>query len=282
MDPLSGVERVGWQRLHHAYGTAQDVPGRLRSLLSADAGERLDARQALAHTVYHQGTRWEASQAVVPWLVALVDDAGTPERGSVLGLLDAVAIGDRRDDQLPFDAAVAFAGEATGEEARWFAGLEEWSDEDIEAANRAAVRWEADCYRRAAEHLGAVVRWVADPDDAVAARAAALLAWFPPTPAATRALVDVPAARTDVRRSADLALAHSTDADPAVDERLRELLPGFTAAVALAYRRGDALPDDALAVLVEGVDAALPAAVPGWERAPRGFVMLALRRLGLG
>ncbi|WP_238012685.1 hypothetical protein KZZ52_21500 [Dactylosporangium sp. AC04546] len=282
MNPLLGVDRAGWEGLHHAYGTAQDVPGHLRSLLSADAGERLHARQALATSVYHQGTRWEASQAVVPWLVALVDDAATPERGSVLALLDAVAIGDRRDDQLPFDAAAAFAREATAGEARWFAGLDEWSDEDIEIGDRAAVRWAADSYRRTAEHLDAVVRWVADPDDDVAARAAALLAWFPPTAAATRALVQVPAGRVDVRRSADLALAHSTDPDPAVDARLRELLPGFTAAVALAYRRGDALPDAALAVLVDDADAALPAAVCGWERAPRGFVMLALQRLGLG
>ena len=42
---------------------------------------------------------------------------------------------------------------------------------------------------------------------------------------------------------------------------------------------GDRLPATALTTLVEAGDRELPSEVPGWERAPRGFVALALQRL---
>ncbi|MET7668326.1 hypothetical protein [Micromonospora luteifusca] len=53
--------------------------------------------------VYHQGTRWGASCHVVPFLVALADDPDTPDRAAVTALLRSVVLGDRRDDELPFD-----------------------------------------------------------------------------------------------------------------------------------------------------------------------------------
>ncbi|MDI1462610.1 hypothetical protein QEZ54_16680 [Catellatospora sp. KI3] len=293
--PLDGVDTVRWHRLHHAYGAATDVPDQLRALRGPDPDRRGAALSRLSGSVYHQGTRWQASQAVVPFLVALVDDAGTPDRAAVLELLRKVAIGDRRDDELPFDPARAFAAADAFDSVRdgslllrFFAEEDEFTEDEIGVLDGAAVSWAADSYFGAAACLDAVVSWVSDPDDEVAARAAALTAWFQPTAARVAALVAVPEGRTRVRASANLVLAHTPSADPRVDLLLRELTGSdsetvaVTAAVAEAYRRGGAVSEEALSVLAGVAERDDLAAVAGWDRALRGFVMLALRRLGLG
>jgi hypothetical protein len=42
-DPLVELDTVPWQRLHHAYGSAGDVPDQLRALRSRDQHARDDA-----------------------------------------------------------------------------------------------------------------------------------------------------------------------------------------------------------------------------------------------
>ncbi|MEU8001820.1 hypothetical protein AB0B66_11710 [Catellatospora sp. NPDC049111] len=292
--PLADVDAIAWHRLHHAYGPATDVPDQLRALRSRDAVRRSGALSELFGNVYHQGTRWQASHAVVPLLVALVEDPATPDRARVVELLRRVAVGDRRDDALPFDPRQAFAtadtfdGPEHDEIIQRFHAEEELSDDEIPVLDAAAVRWAADSYFAAAAQLSAITGWVSDPDDQVAAQAAALAAWFEPTDALVSALIAVPEHRTRPRTSANLALAHTPSSDVRVDRRLRELaLSGtatvaVTAAVASAYRDGQALSEQALSILVEASDRDHLEGVPGWDRAPRGFVMLALQRLDLG
>lgn len=292
--PLADVDAVSWHRLHHAYGPATDVPDQLRALRSRDTARRADALACLSGNVYHQGTRWQASQAVVPFLVALIDDPETPDRTSVVGLLRRIAVGDRRDDGLPFDPRQAFAaGDAfDGPEhdnlVQRFYAEEELSADEGRMLDAAAVRWAADSYFAAAARLTTIIRWASDPDDQVAAHAVALLAWFEATDGVVSALVAVPEHRTGPRAGANLALAHTPASDGRIDRRLRELARSgsttvaVTAAVACAYRDGQALPERALSILVEASDRDDLAGVPGWDRALRGFVMLALQRLGLG
>ncbi|MFD0591832.1 hypothetical protein ACFQZ4_04065 [Catellatospora coxensis] len=203
--PLAGVDAVAWHRLHHAYGPATDVPDQLRALRSRDEDRRADALACLSGNVYHQGTRWQASHAVVPFLVALVDDPETPDRAAVVGLLHRIAIGDRRDDGLPFDPREAFAaGDAfDGPEhdglLQRFYDEEELSDDECRILDAAAVRWAADSYFAASACLTTITGWVSDPDDLVAAHAAALVAWFEATDGVVSALVAVPEHRTRPR-----------------------------------------------------------------------------------
>jgi len=58
----------------------------------------------------------------------------------------------------------------------------------------------------------------------------------------------------------------------------------ITAAVALAYLIGQGLPDKAFDTLIDAEEHdPLPDFPPGWsQRAQRGYVALALQRLGLG
>ncbi len=147
-----------------------------------------------------------------------------------------------------------------------------------------AVRWAVDGYHVTAGFLPVIIGWVADPDDDVAARSAALLPRLPLGPAASHVLIDVPPRRVPVRASANLALAHSPQPDPRIDQQLHDLLdvPAepvvITAGIALAYRLGGHLPDQARS-LDRRVHPGSPAGVVGWDRVLRGFVMLALQRL---
>ncbi|MFG2053104.1 hypothetical protein ACGFI9_03650 [Micromonospora sp. NPDC048930] len=296
-DPLAGLDQVPWESLHHAYGPAVDVQDQLRALRSAEAPVRRRALSELFGNVYHQGTRWRASCHVVPFLVALADDPDTPDRAAVADLLRSVVVGDRRDDDLPFDPQRTFAAAdgVTDEQAALVERHLEAEDlsEHEEAAGLAdsvAVRWEADAYQAGARHTDRYVHWLTDPDPQLAGYAAELLAWFAPDEAALAGLIAVPhdKAHTATRASANLTLGHCPVGSERIDACLRRLLSAnagivpVTAAVGLAYRLGDQLPDLALDVLTDARSSDFDADVPGWDRSVRGFVALALHRLGLG
>jgi hypothetical protein len=53
----------------------------------------------------------------------------------------------------------------------------------------------------------------------------------------------------------------------------------ITAGIALAYRLGGHLPDQARSILIDASTPDRRPAVAEWDRALRGFVMLALQRL---
>ncbi|MGW6518222.1 hypothetical protein [Streptomyces sp. NPDC054962] len=212
-------------------------------------------------------------------------------------LLHAVALGDLRDDVLPFDPVRAFAGaERVGlsDEAAVLRVLFEDEDPDpvsvadADVADAVAVRWAADAYRAAERHAPSFLTWLEAPEPAVASRAAALLAWFPAVPGLATALAGVGFSRCTARASANLALAFLpgppgsgelaalTACLASTNEAVR-----VTAAVALARWQTTALPDEALTVLVHADDAEVAGALPGWDRSLRGHVALALRHLGL-
>jgi hypothetical protein len=255
---LSGVDDVPWDRLHHAYGTADDVPDLLRALRSSDEEMRSQAHYRLRGNIYHQGTRWEASSHAVPFLVELAVDSGTPQRALVVQLLRIVGLGNVGDEDLPFDAAEAF----------------QMADD---------ARWRRDCYQSAAEHVATYRAWLVDDDAQVGAHAAELLAWFPADETTVAALVNDPP-HAMVRASANLTLAHLPKPDRDVDSYLTAQLASDdelvrrTAAVALAYRLGRSLPDAAAEVLTEPPTRKTYPAAPGWHRPLDGFVTLARSR----
>ena len=60
------MDEVDWAGLTHAYGTAEDVPGLIRGLLSPDAGERHEVRHELYSCIAHQGSRCPATAVILP------------------------------------------------------------------------------------------------------------------------------------------------------------------------------------------------------------------------
>lgn len=294
----SGLDGIAWASLHGSYGTAEDVPAQIAALRSQDGEVRREALIELDSAVIHQGTRWQVSAYVVPFLVRLVDDPSTPDRDALTDLLRAIGLGDRDDRDLPFDPDAAFSeyggASVTKEQEdmvtyRVYHLEEEFAEDWVDVANACTEKWEADAYWAAAAHLDRYHVWLADDEERVASRAAELLAWFKPMKATVAALLS--ADRHDsVRASANLALAHMDLPGEVLAEPMTALLDHdsfpvrITAAIALANRVGQGLPDRALDILIHAKQFdPLPDFPPGWhQRAQRGYVALALQRLGLG
>ena len=91
---LEGLDRIDWSSLHHAYGSASDVPGQIRALASTDQTEREHALYDLFGNIWHQGTVYEASAHAVPFLIELVREPAVQGKVGILGLLDCLATGD--------------------------------------------------------------------------------------------------------------------------------------------------------------------------------------------
>ncbi len=288
---------MAWAALHGPHGSADEVPWHLTALRSPDPVVRGAALNALRDTVLHQGTRWQVSAYVVPFLVRLIDDPGTPARHDLTTLLRQVGLGERDDRELPFDPVATFgrhgARTLTGEQEllvveRLYYLEEEPAEDWTDLANACAEKWEADAYWVTAARVDGYLRWLGDDQPEVGSQAAELLAWFTPTEAVVAALLA--AERSDaVRASANLALARLEVAAGAIAERMTSLLDHhslvvrITAAIAAAYRLGPDLPGEALDILIdaEGRET-LPEFPLGWHRrAQRGHVALALQHLGL-
>jgi hypothetical protein len=87
------IHNIPWSDLKHAYGNADDVPGLLMDLVHEDEDARQSAIYKLFGNVWHQGTIYEATSYVVPYLVKLLKSSQTPNRNSVAGLFAAIANG---------------------------------------------------------------------------------------------------------------------------------------------------------------------------------------------
>lgn len=147
---FTGIDEVDWASLRHAYGSAEDVPGLLRGLASADPAERETALDGMYGAVHHQGDVYDSTLACLPFLLALVASEAVPERGGIVELL--VSIGQEGEERV---------------------------GDDTRAMARAAVRAGAEVF----------VRLTRDPDPEVRRAAAGALVRFLDAPARVLALV---------------------------------------------------------------------------------------------
>lgn len=75
-DPLD----LDWSALSHAYGPATDLPDLLRALRSPQEQRRAQAAEQFRTRALHQGSRYPATAAAVPYLIGLLADDGAPDR----------------------------------------------------------------------------------------------------------------------------------------------------------------------------------------------------------
>lgn len=206
MPLLDGLDRVPWDQLSHAYGPATDVPGLLRALVDDTAATprlrdgaarqkrsiRSEVIWQLWGNVFHQGTRWQVTSHVVPFLAELLRDGPTDAdlREFLVSYLHHIAYGYPADI---FPQLIV--------PARDFPA-------DVDEMTRYAV----DCYRAVEQTLPLVAPLARDANDAVAFAAIALLGGFYSdiSRAGLRAVVDDAAPQ---RRA--LALVALAQLDPA-------------------------------------------------------------------
>ncbi|GAB2852129.1 hypothetical protein GCM10027074_18610 [Streptomyces deserti] len=140
---LTGIDEVDWASLRHAYGSAEDVPGLLRGLASADPVERETALDGMYGAVYHQGDVYDATLACVPFLLALAVREEVRDRAGIVELLVGIG-GELGEDGATGEARAlaARAGAAVRAGGEVFARLTGDADADVRrAAPGALVRF---------------------------------------------------------------------------------------------------------------------------------------------
>ncbi|MGI5238831.1 hypothetical protein [Dactylosporangium sp. CA-139066] len=128
---FSGLHDVDWASMHHAYGSAEEVPAILEALRSPNAEVRGQALSDFYSKVHHQGDVYASTTASLPFLLELVGDPATPDRHKIVALL--VSIGEMAVDQCEIDYVDAdFVGAA--------AFLREHAEAFVDLAGDAACR----------------------------------------------------------------------------------------------------------------------------------------------
>ncbi len=256
--PLSGLRDIDWAGLKHAYGPAADVPDLLDALLSADRDEAI---YALYGTIFHQGSRYEATAYAVPFLAAMAVDDTVPGRGEILQMLATLAIGydeghlpagvdtetwraqtariasaDRDDTLRQFDEWVADSADDRTRRSREFRRMT--YDFDAQRDRAIAELATYDAVRAQILVLRGLLR---DPDADVRAATTYVLGWFPEEAELARpALLDLLAGETNAGVTANAIVAAGLLGAAPPRERLTDQVPAvrWAAAIALA-RRGD-------------------------------------------
>jgi HEAT repeat protein len=199
------LHEVPWSDLDHAYGSAGDVPAALRALLSDDPAVREKTLWNLYGSIFHQGTRYEASAHAVPFLLEMVADPATPGRASLIELLVALAIGYDESflpDGFPVDelrAAAAGGAELLRDGGGGWKRLASLGEDD---QNRLQARIEFDAYEAVEAGVPLLVPLLGDPDPCVRRTAACALGWFP-----AHAEPSVPALRAALADSEPVVVA---------------------------------------------------------------------------
>ncbi|MDP9312576.1 MAG: hypothetical protein M3R24_17095 [Chloroflexota bacterium] len=259
---LKGLETVDWSRLGHAHGKATDVPALLRATLSGNPHHRDFAFQLLHETIWHQGTVYQATQYVVPFLIGLLTHSETPDKAAILRLLQCLSTG------------YPSVSEHDSWQREWFAK----QDRDFQAAVAQAadeVQQAHDAVRRGLYQYFALLH---DQHTRVRRDVIPLLCTFPE--AADRVLPVLQQhlnVETDHAVKAEVieqvtaylsslsTLAIDTKVDfvrlfqAVVDSNQEPLIVRFAAAVALADLIPRHLPDRVIAILLDAI--AAPAGV---------------------
>ncbi len=101
---FENLDAIDWAALRHAYGSAGDVPESLRDTVAADPETRRAAWADLGGSIIHQGSRYSATAAAVPFLLEIAADPAVPQRENALWFLMVAATGDIERLVQPFES----------------------------------------------------------------------------------------------------------------------------------------------------------------------------------
>jgi hypothetical protein len=90
---FEGANAIDWTKLSHSHGTCEQVPARLRMLLANSKQERSAALEYFWEYMLHQGSRYEASPHVVPFLFEALEAPKCVIERELIDILLALAVG---------------------------------------------------------------------------------------------------------------------------------------------------------------------------------------------
>jgi hypothetical protein len=267
------LAKENWVSLSDAYGSADELPSLLRSLMESDSHLRKQAYEDLVSRIVHQGvSRFEASAHAVPYLVSMASLPDMPERPRLLDLLANIAIGDMSSwlDGSLAQLRTTVAREAALSREELQLELETWvlsaeTDElrkrradnvrsvDVEFL-RDARKWDLQAYDAVKESIPEYVQLLRSSDPDVCMWAAYVLGWFPEERSAiTSELLERAKSEGDERIVTTICMAIGLLGDPGLSrrfllEKLRSPSRGerWGSAVALAL-----IDPDPAAIVVE-------------------------------
>ena len=144
------LDAIEWEKLAHAYGTAEDVPkwlDQLRTATTDDVAE--EAMEYLFGVLWHQYTVYGATAAATPFLVEALNYCRPIIRSDLLRLLDLIADGMSYLDQHE-GLLLAFESEAV-------------NSEEYQVQKQRELCWVADCVRSVWTGLDCYVDLLDDP-----------------------------------------------------------------------------------------------------------------------
>jgi hypothetical protein len=92
------LEDIPWTQLHHASGTAENVPNAIKSLTSRDEKTRERAYWTLDNSIVLQSDLYEAAPFAVPFLIDIVERRDYPGSSLAYRLLFEIANGWAPED----------------------------------------------------------------------------------------------------------------------------------------------------------------------------------------
>jgi hypothetical protein len=294
---LDDLDTIDWHSIHHAYGTANDIPDLLRQLTTSS---RNGALGSLWGNIYHQGTRWEASEYAVPFLYELATAETLSDRDCFISLLLGLAIGDTDSEKLPFDPDAAFSDaslidDRDAEYVREQVGRF-YNEEDVDATllDNIAVFWARNAYRAVELQTPELIPVLNSANINESIAAVHLLVWFPAT--AHKLVPAICAAcsphRPDFNANAHIVLGYMANYDchDAIVAQLRRRLTSSnlaeraTSGIGLVLACGESVEPGVLDPLIEmaGYQESQDTIISNfpWWRPLRGFAHHALHLLG--
>jgi hypothetical protein len=166
---LDGVDEVEWSKLKDAYGPANKVPALLRALVSGHPDHQKWAAEDLFQTIWHQGTVYTATAAVIPFLYNLLEADGPYDKMVVAHLLAMIADGKPSFSHCERDEQAA---------ARWRAILAKAGrdlDAEISEGRRCSAEIDAQLRRR----IDLLYPFLRDPEPEIRRSVAAAMVHFP-------------------------------------------------------------------------------------------------------
>jgi hypothetical protein len=85
------LDTIEWHKLQHAYGSAEDIPNLIRSLVSEDEKTRKKALGDLYFNIYHQGSIYEPASYAVPFFVEILESPDAKDKAELLFYLQHLA-----------------------------------------------------------------------------------------------------------------------------------------------------------------------------------------------
>lgn len=84
---LEKLDSINWANIHHSHGTAEQFPQWIRDLTSTNQEIRELALREIVGYSHHQGSNYDVTPYVVPFIIELIQDDMVPDRHNLLDLL---------------------------------------------------------------------------------------------------------------------------------------------------------------------------------------------------